>query len=386
MSWTRSSSALLAAQRLRAQRLSKSDQASPATVVAAFGAIQAQDLAGSRWAVGLRLREGAVTERDVETALDSGSLIRTHAMRGTWQLIAPEDVRWILALVGPRTLAKYRSRRQQLGLGPSVLKSCEAILRRGLQRERELTRADIRAALSRAKVPLKDEALSHVLMHAELTGIVCSGARRGKQSTHALLDARLPSQGKRLTGEEAAAELARRYLSTRGPAQVEDFSWWSGLPLTTCRAAFTSLTPRVTKESIDGRTYFALSTPPRRPESRALAHWVPAFDEYLVAYRDRSAMVLPEHALRVNGGGGMLNPCVLVNGRVVGLWKRALSRTRVHLTAHLFEPLSASEERLVTQAADRYAAFLGLEPVLRLEGMRGRLGGNGRWRFSDQAV
>jgi hypothetical protein len=380
MSSARTPGARLAAQRLRTQQLSQTDLSSPQEVVAAFGAIQAQDLAGSRWAVGLRLPEGAVNEHDLETALNSGSIIRTHAMRGTWQLIAPEDVRWLIALVGPRTLAKYKARRQQLGLSDAVLKSCNAALRRALGKIPALTRAEIRQMLARAKVPLKDEALSHLLMHAELTGVVCSGPRRGKQSTHALLDVRVPSPGSSFTKEEAARELARRYLSTRGPAQVDDFAWWSGLMLTECRAAFASLGSEAVAESLDDRKYYQLTAaaPPARGSSAQL---VPAFDEYLVSYRDRSAVIRPEHSRRVNGGGGMLNPCVLVDGQVVGLWRRTLRRNEVDVALNLFERPSASEQKLLTRAAERYANFLDLKLRVRFEQMQGSVGANGRWMF-----
>jgi hypothetical protein len=376
---TRARTARLVPDRLGAQRLSQSDFSSPEAVVAAFGAIQAQDLAGSRWAVGLRV-QGIAAESDIEKALDAGSIIRTHAMRGTWQLVAAEDVRWLIALVGPRTVAKYRSRRKQLGADASVLETCTAAMRHALERDGPLERTDIRRVLTAAKIQLKDEALSHVLMCAELAGVVCSGPRRGKQTTYALLDARIPSPGPRFTLEEAAAELARRYLSTRGPACVEDFAWWSGLSVAECRAAFASIASDLVETSFNARRYFQASASPR-PISRITAQLVPAFDEYLIAYKDRSAMVLPEHARRVNGGGGMLNPCVLLDGRVVGLWKRTLNREGVDIALHLFERASNSEERLLTNAAERYAAFLGRKPSIRFERLHGRFGKNGQWMF-----
>jgi hypothetical protein len=330
----------ITATRLARQRIDPPVKAAPRDVVAWFGAMQAQDYYAAQWALGLRVK--GATEKSIEDALTDGSVIRTHAFRGTWQYIAREDVRWILALVGSRVIARSASRYRELGLADRTLGRCCELFAKALAGGKQLTRAEMAAVLARGKIDCSEQRLMHILGHAELSGVICSGARRGKQATFALLDERIPA-APAMSRDEALAELARRYVQSRGPVTIDDFMWWTGLPKRELQAALASV-----RET---------AVTPRRSTG---VHLLPTFDEYLVGYRDRSAMVDARHVLKVNAGGGILKPAVVVDGKVIGIWRRELARDEVSVTATLFEKSTARTRDAIAEAAEGYGAFLAL--------------------------
>jgi hypothetical protein len=358
------------AQRLRAQQLAASACAGPGAVVSRLLAVQAQDPLAARWAVGVRLAGDAATEAAVDRALAEGTVLRTHVMRWTWQLVCPADLRWLLALVGPRLDRRYLPRRRELGLDARVLRRSRTALKRALRDGQHLTREELAAALARARLPSAGPALSHLLGHAELRGLLCGGAPRGKAATWALLELRAPEARPVLPREEALAELAGRYFESRGPATVADLAWWAGLTAADARAGIEGARRRLVPERVDGETSWRGADPGRATGAgearRALL--LPPFDEYLVAYRDRRLVLDPGQARRVNAGGGMLGPCVVLDGRVVGTWRRTLRRGVVEIELDLFERQPSRVREAVEAAAARYARFLGLPA--RVTGLR----------------
>ena len=347
-------------QRLEHQLLSRKRADSPSEVVSWFGAMQAQDYLGALWALGSRT--ASEKERTVEAALDAGTVIRTHGFRCTWQFVTPEDLGWMLALVGPRIIASAASRFREVGLDAKTLeRSCE-LFEDALSGGNELTRAELSAVLSRRRISTRGR-LSYVLIHAELRGVIVSGARRGKHSTFALLSERVPKV-RAFTREQALSELARRYFRSRGPATERDLAWWSGLPLRDAREAIQLVERKLDSKKFDDRRYFSLGDA-RATGRGAGIHLLPAFDEYLVAYKDRSACIEPSHLRRINAGGGMLNPVVVSNGRVIGTWQRKLQKDDVLVNVKPLGKLSAKERDAVAAAAERYAEFLGLPLRLR---------------------
>ncbi|WP_438022430.1 winged helix DNA-binding domain-containing protein [Sorangium sp. So ce233] len=355
----------LMARRLSAQQIARPERSTPADVVSWLVAVQAQDPAAARWAVGVRLPRGAATEAGIDRALAEGSILRTHVLRWTWQLVSPADVRWLLALVAPRLIARYERRHLALGLDPATFRRSNAALEKALRDGRHLTRDELVAALESAGIPARGPRLSHLLGRAELDGLVCSGAPRDRQATHALLDLRAPGARPPLPRGEALAELAQRYFRSRGPATVADFAWWAGLTAAEARAGLAAVESTLVAEVVDGETTWRSDAPPA-PAASPAAHLLPGFDEYLVAYRNRDAVLAPEHARRINAGGGMLDPCIVIDGRVAGVWRRALARRRVAIEVTPFEPLSKKEQQAVADAAQRYGEFLGLEVELTL--------------------
>jgi len=353
----------VASQRLRHQQLTARTLSSPASVVSTLVAVQAQDPVAARWAVGLRMAGGVVTESAVGRALAEGSILRTHVMRWTWQLVCPADVRWLLALVAPRLRQKYARRHRELGLDRAALEKSRAVLERALAGGEHLTRIELSERLARAKVPATGAALSHLLGHAELEGLICSGTPRGKIATYALLDLRVPTARRLPSREEALSELARRYFLSRGPASVADFAWWAGLTLTEAKAGHAGARPHLVSEVVEGKPLWrgGASAPAAGEEGPADVQLLPAFDEYLVAYRDRGAVLDARLARRINAGGGMLDPCVVVDGRVAGTWRRTLGRGSVDVELRLFERPPAAIRRALLAAVARYGAFLELE-------------------------
>jgi hypothetical protein len=349
--------------RLDRQLVSRQRFDTPAQTVTWMGAMQAQDPRAVQWALGLRTRVSSVDA--IEAAVADGSVIRSHVFRGTWQYVARDDVRWMLALVGPRLIERGAARNRQFGLDSKTFGRCCDRLSRALAGGTELTRTEVRAVLQRARIATDAPRLSHILGRAELAGVICGGSPHGKAHTYALLDDRVPT-GRALSREQALDALAVRYFRSRGPATVHDFAWWAGLTVGEAREAAEIARDRVVPRQIDGATYWVTADGKRPPTPRRPSvHLLPAFDEYLVAYRDRSAVFDPAHARKINAGGGMLSPVVVIDGRVAGVWTRVLGDGVVTVTVRPFRRLPQRERRAVTAAAERYAAFLGREARMR---------------------
>jgi Winged helix DNA-binding domain len=362
--------ARIAALRLAAQQIARPRFTKPGELVAFMGAVQAQDPAAARWAVGLRLGgPGTGGVAAIERALAKGTVIRTHVLRWTWQLVAPADLPWMLPLVTARLMARAARRHRELGLDAAAFRRSHAAIARALAGGAHRTRAELGAALRAGGVAPDGARLSHLLGHAELHGLICSGAPRDKRPTYALVEERAPRRGAPRTRGEAVAMLARRYFESRGPATAADFAWWSGLAPAEARAGLDAVRAHLTSETAAGAVYWYGTRAARLSEAAlaeaalARAYLLPAFDEYLIAYRDRAAVLAPEQARRLNAGGGLLAPCIVVGGRVAGTWRRTLDRRgTVTIALAPFAPPDSRTRAAINEAAERYAAFLGLEP------------------------
>lgn len=353
---TRPARSGLLALRLASQRLSRHGLRTPAEVVAWMGAVQAQDFGASRWALGARLP--GVAEAEVAREISEGRILRTHLFRGTWQLVTPADLRWMLELVAPRLLARVASRERELGLDDAAFRRSRTVLARALAAGRHLTRHELGAALERGGIPAAGPRLSHLLWRAELEGLICSGELRGSRPTHALLDDRAPPPRSRPARDRALCELALRHVRGRGPVTQADLATWAGITLADAREGLEAARPAILPERIGGQVHWLAAD--AAAAGTPAVHLLPAFDEYLIGYRDRSAMLEDGHARRVNAGGGLLAPCVLAGGRVVGIWSRKRSRETVEISTALFDAGTPDLERAVSAAGRRYAEFLGL--------------------------
>ena len=352
---TRRASVDVARRRLRNQFLVTTRFRDPADVVRALGAVQAQEYAQAKWALALRAR--GLTDANVEASLVAGDIVRTHVLRPTWHFVAPEDLRWMLMLTAPRVAQSANFNRRFHGLERAEFNRFNAELERELRGGRHRTRADLCAALTRAgHTRLEGGRVWHLFMQAELDGVVCSGARKGKQLTYALLDERVPP-APALQRDEALAELSRRYFATRGPATTQDFAWWSGLTVSDARRGAEAAAPAVRPEVIDGVTYYA-GRESRARTPRAIAHLLPSYDEFFIGYRNRDAIAgrLRSAAKRV-AVSGLLGQGVFVDGQLVGAWRFAKGKHPATVTLHL--PLKPAERRLVDAEVARLATFLG---------------------------
>ena len=351
-----SSIALLVRRRATNQQLAQPASATPTELVGSLVAVQAQDWPAARWALGLRLG-GAFDDESIERALGEGAFIRTHAFRWTWQLVAPSDVRWILSLLRARLLARAALRHRQLGLDAKTLVRANEVIAKALE-EGPQTRADLATALRRRKIDPDDQRLPHLLACAELEEIACSGPRYGKQPTWRLLDEVAPRTKPR-TRTDALHELATRYFTSRGPATISDFMWWTSLEAREARTALEAAAPSLTAESIGGETYWFDGA--RSVAEKPGTFLTPAFDEYLVAYRRRDAVLDPDHVKLVNAGGGLLGPCIVHDGRILGTWRRATTKEGLRVELSFFEPRKRID-RAIRDAEQRYLRFLAPKP------------------------
>jgi hypothetical protein len=346
--------------RLHNQRVASNSFETPGEVVGWLGAVQAQDYLGALWAVGLRTR--SATEGGVEEALADRTIVRTWPMRGTLHFVAAADVRWMLELMTPRILAANAARlRKDYELDEAVLAHSREVFVQALQGGRQLSRNAMYQALEDAGIPAAGQRGLQILWWLAQEGLLCFGAREGKQQTFVLLDEWVPG-AKRLEREEALAQLARRYFTSRGPATVQDFTWWSGLAPADAAAGLEAVRSELVHEVISRRTYWF--SPVSIEDHASPAYLLPAYDEYTVAYRDRSAVLRPEHAKRAYSGNGIFYPTMIYDGQVVGTWKRTLAKGSVSVTPNPFGPLKKTQEKAFTKAARRYGAFLEL-PVAK---------------------
>jgi hypothetical protein len=348
----------IARLRLLNQSISAARFSEPAKVVAWLAAVQAQDYAGAKWSLALRLR--GVSEADIENAFSEGTILRTHLLRPTWHFVAATDIRWMLELTAPRVHQANAYMYRKLGLESADFWRSDAALAKALAGE-QLTREELKAALKKSGVQADGEfRMSYLLMHAELEGIVCSGGRRGKSFTYALLDQRvLPSRP--LRRDEALAELTRRYFKSRGPATVQDFAKWSGLTLTDARFGLEEVQTDFAHEDVGGQSYWF--TEPEGPRRRAglRAHLISIYDELISGYKDHDAISQKDQTAKLRAMGNGLTHIMLIDGQIAGTWKQTSSKGKILIKTTAFEPLNAAETKDVVKAARRYGDFHGLD-------------------------
>jgi Winged helix DNA-binding domain len=351
----------VAVQRLHSQHLEHAGFEKPSEVVAWLGAMQAQDYAGAKWSVGLRLPDS--TDAGIEQAIADNTFVRTWALRGTLHFVAAPDIRWLLALVAPRIIARNARRYRELELDEHTLARSSAVLADALQGGEQLDRTALLAILEQDGISTQGQRAAYILQRASLDGLICQGVVRRNNPTYMSLDESLP-EARTAERDEAVAELARRYFTSRSPATLQDFVWWSGLSTADARAGLEATKPQLVQETIDGRTYW-LSRP--MPEnSSSTVYLLPGFDEYLLSYRDRSASLDVVHAKTLNAGGGVLSPTIVAGGRVVGAWKRTFKKDAVVITVSPFAPLSEVQNHALSAAVERYGRFVGMPVSARL--------------------
>ncbi len=321
----------------------------PAAVVARLGAMQAQEYQMAQWAVGLRA-EG-LTATDVEDAFARGEILRTHLLRPTWHFVVPDDIRWLLRLTAPHVhrLNAFMYRRE--GLDPDTLRTAAGILERSLAATPEQTRNELAEVLSQHGLSASGHRLSYIMMYAELEGILCSGPRRGKQFTYALLEQKAPMQN-HPTREEALAHLAERYFATRGPATTKDFATWSGLPTRDARTASASLSARFVREG----DYHLLQPPTVLPINAHATFLMPDYDEYGMSYKDRevlSPMRPPPEP------PPLTSHWLVIAGRIEGTWCHPPDK-RASAEALPYHPLDTEAQAEVEQGVARYREFWGV--------------------------
>lgn len=346
----------------------------PAALVSWMGGVQAQHYGMSKWAIGLRLQSAtakspAYTQSLIEKALDEGAILRTHIMRPTWHLVAAEDLLWLLKLTAPGIQRFLFSRDKILGIQAKEYLKANKVIQKVLEKEPALTRELLLERLKAYKLPLDEYRKNHYLIHAELEGLICSGPAAGKKTTYALVAERLgkkfdelESLAGKLSRQEATARLALRYFQSHGPATLQDFQWWSGLQITLIRSAMALVADQLQATDFDGQTYWQtgqtpLSGPPVHKYSEC-CYLLPAFDEYLISYKDRSAAIDSMHSSKAFTLNGIFRPVVVFRGQVVATWDKTIQKNGMKLELRPFTPMTATFAKEARRAAKMYSMFV----------------------------
>jgi hypothetical protein len=344
-------------QRLHNEHLLGAPFATAEDAVAWFGAVQAQDYSGAKWAIGQRIKQGV--DAAVERAFQSGRIVRTHVLRPTWHFAMPADIRWMLELTAPRIRALMAPYDRKLEIDAKLLRRSHATVTKALSGNSYLTRDELAGVLGAAGIRAKGQRLGHLMMHAELDAVIVSGPRRGKQFTYALFDERVPAQ-KPKSRDQALAELSKRYFQSHGPALLKDFAWWSGLKVSDAKAGVEMVAPRLEKREVEGKTYWFAPFEPRPKPTRPSVHLLPNYDEYLISYKDYSPVI----DAKLFAGLGPTEKAILFhhlvvrNGQVVGGWRRTIERDSVSVEIKLLTALKRAERIELEKAGKRFAEFL----------------------------
>jgi hypothetical protein len=338
--------------RLRNQRLLRRRPGKPADVVRWLGAVQAQDYAGSLWAVGLRA--GDRTDAEVEQAVRDKEIVRTWPMRGTLHFVPAEDVRWMLGLLTPRIVARAAALRRRLEIDAATLTRAAKVMVASLQGGRLLTRSALYRLLDSSGISTAGQRGLHILWLLSQDGLLCYGPRQGKQHTFALLEEWLPGI-QTMPREVALGTLAERYFSSHGPATIKDFSWWSGLTISDARAGLEAVKSSLVGDDANGTSLWMKSSP--RSRDAATLFLLPAFDEYMVGYADREAALENARRKRVITAAEALSPLILRNGRAIGTWRRVRARDDVAVEPVFFSRPTRDERDAFEQAAHLFGRF-----------------------------
>lgn len=319
--------------------------------------MQAQDFAMCKWAIGLRML--SASGESIETALNEGLILRTHLLRPTWHIVCADDIYWMLELTAARIKSLMKSRDKDLGLTPEVYTKSFKLLEKGFSESTNLSREQISGIFNAANIKTDENRLSHLLMGAELQGLICSGRRTGNMPTYGLLSERVPVR-KILSRDESLAELARRYFTSHGPATLKDFTWWSGLSAADATKALESIKSQFSSENVGGNTYWQKADTPISKGHTDSVHLLPAFDEFLVSYRDRSAALELAHNRKAVSNNGIFYPVIVINGQVAGTWKRTIKKDTVKVETSLFAPVDKEYGVRIENEIREYSRFLNM--------------------------
>jgi Winged helix DNA-binding domain len=349
----------IARRRIRNSRLTGTGFTTPDEAVRWHLAMQAQEYGPAKWSIGQRSK--GLTDQDLDEALAAGSIIRTHVLRPTWHFVARDDLRWLLALSGPRVQQGNAGRYRELGLDVRTLIRGEKVIVSALGGGDRLTRKEIAAVLDDSGIDRTGQRMPYILIHCELEAVIGSGGLAGKQQTYTLLDDRVPAGG-RFDRDDALVELVRRYLTSHGPATVKDMSWWSGLTMADLRRALELLAEEVRSETVDGVALSSIASEDSPPPAARGAHLLQTYDELVVGYTESRFLGDPgaEKARAAWGDRTFPSGLLLLNGRIGGHWRRTIEGARVTIEVHLYEEPKRGEAKAVDKAAADLGRFLGL--------------------------
>lgn len=332
----------------------------PAGVAHHHLAMQGQDWGASQWAVGSRLPGAKLT--DVLAAYDDGHIVRSWPMRGTVHVVSAEDLPWMLRLMGVRVLSGVQRRWEYLGINEQMLERARDVAVELLRGGRRCLRSEFAAAIEESGIDLQGQRNYHTIWYLAQTGTICNGPTRDGEQELVLLDEWIKNP-RVLSRDEALAELGIRYITSHGPATVDDLVHWTKLTKRDCKTAFEANEDELVKLTYNYATYFmrrdhleVLSELDVSIEPRVLA--LTAFDEHLLGYKDRSAVLDPKYANLVDPArNGVFRPTIVANGRVVATWKKTRRTNALKIEISPFTRITAKDRKDAMIALERYGAF-----------------------------
>jgi len=342
--------------RLQSQHITSPKSGSVKDIVGWMGAMQAQDFPMSKWAVGARL--SGSNEQMIEDAIGTGEIIRTHLLRPTWHLVSADDIYSLLELTSPYIKRSLKPRQQELELSNPLLIKCYELFQRILEGENHKTREEIVAELKNSGINTNDNRASHIFMHAEMEGVICSGALKQNKITYALLPERVKKTIS-LTHEESLANIAKKYFSSHFPATIQDFIWWSGLPVRDARNALEMVKSDFIPVKLAEETYWIDKSFSGIIQNESSAYLLPAYDEFLISYKDRSASLPATINKKAVSDNGVFRPVIVLDGQIIGLWKRTQKKDRLVVETEFFKQPSKKTILQVEKASQKLGAYFG---------------------------
>jgi len=341
--------------RLESQKVVSAGFKTAAEVVSWMGAIQAQNESMSKWAIGVRMQNPL--KKDIDEAFDRGEILRTHLLRPTWHLVTAKDIHWLLDLSASKILKSLTSRHKELELTGPLIQKCHRIIERELSMAGYLTRQELADSFNSAGISTQENRLSHLLFEAELNKIICSGPVKDEKQTYALLSERAP-EVKKLTKDEALAELASRYFKSRFPATIEDFIWWSNISVSDARKAVDYVKSDFFPETIGGVRYYIPGSFSENGKFEKSLFLLPAYDEFLICYKDRTYSLSNVNNRKAVSDNGIFYPLIVVNGQVEGTWKRNIQKNIVTISASFFKPAGKRIQQDLYEKAKLFGVYL----------------------------
>jgi hypothetical protein len=328
-----------------------------------LGALQSQDYNMAKWALGIRLQNS--TEVFINNEIDSGSILRTHLLRPTWHIVSSDDIYWMQKLTAPQIKSSLKYRDKQLGLTDAIFRKCNRIIEKTLRDRNHKTREELIQELINAKIKVDNNRASHIFLRAEIDGVICSGKQKGGKPTYAILEEWVPIKT-RTYRDEDLKELALRYFTSRGPATIQDFSWWSGLSLSDSRLALELNKFNLICETIDKRTYWFVDSSNVPEPINKETYLLPAFDEFLISYRDRTPSLLSIDEKKTISNNGIFYPAIMKGGQIIGTWKRNFKNNQILITLKLFKTDKTDLSNTFTKSTSRYSKFYNKETEIIL--------------------
>jgi len=351
----------IANSRLSSQQITATKFTTAKEIVSWMGAMQAQDYAMSKWAVGCRLPNS--TEQKINAAIDKGELIRTHILRPTWHIVAAEDIYWLLELTAPQIKTILKSSHKQLEITPSILSKTNTLIIKALANNNHLTREELVDVLEKANIATNENRASHIILYAELEGFICSGSSKNNKQTYALLSDRV-TRSISITREVALEKLAAKYFTSHGPATLQDFINWSGLSIKDARKSIEMIQPKFIAEKIGEEIYWIPKSYNSAKKDKTV-HLLPAFDEYIIGYKNRSTMLSSANYKKVISNNGLFYPTIVIDGQVTGSWKRTIKKDTILIETSLFQTHTNVQKKSIEEEANKFGQFLDKKVIIK---------------------